>query len=218
VSEPRLQQRDTRERPAELQRLAESLLATSTKAALIVWCDEDQIVSYAEGVKWGPRVVMHGGTRIGPVAAANSLCHLYRDPIRIYGMVPDDAIFKTPGWDDYIIKTFEAMPRRIGVIAAAHNGGEYVNFPWVSREWIESVGWLYYPHNFHHCCDSILEILGECTNMVYAKPEEFSMHHELVTTFNREKFVADCYNFLAWAVGERRTLVKRIRERIAGAD
>lgn len=204
----------SRDRPKALKKCIESMLSTSTKAAFICYIDEDQIQEYAKLDLWGPRVAMHVGSRIGPVNAANTLCHLYRKPLRIYGMVPDDCWFETKGWDDFAIQTIDSFPNRIGLLSAAHNGGNYVNFPWVSREWIDTVGWLYYPHNFHHCCDSIIELLGDCTHLHEARPEDFSMHHELVTTLNRDKFAADCLNFLTWCIGERRDIVRKLRERM----
>jgi len=47
---------------------------------------------------------------------------------------------------------------------------------------------------------------------VYAKENEFSMRHDMAPSFNREKLEVDLYGFLHWCVGERRSLVQRIRE------
>src|SRR5262249_37332382 len=146
-----------------------------------------------------PRVRVIFGPRIGPVGVSNTIPHLYRDPRRIYGMIPDDSLFLSAQWDRYLIDAFEHMKGRIGVVSAAHSGGDYVNYPWVSREWIEVVGWYYYAPNFHHCGDSILEILGECTGtMVYAPAAKFFMHHDLLHEFNRDKMNDDAFNFLIW--------------------
>jgi hypothetical protein len=203
----------SRERVEDLRGVYASMIETSTEAVMLLYIDNDQEAAYAE-FKDLPRCHMLVGNRVGPVSSANTLCDRFRGSVRIYGMVPDDAQFLTRGWDRYLTETFEAMPGRVGVISAAHNGGSYVNFPWVSREWVETVGWYFYPHNFHHCCDTILEVLGEATRIEYARPDQFEMHHDLKHTMNRDQFDGDLMGCLNWLVGERRELVRRIRAAI----
>lgn len=201
----------SRNRPEALERMIQSVFDTSNQASVLVYIDADQESIYRPLLE-RPHVHAIYGTQIGPVHAANKLIDVHRGHCHIYGMVPDDSQFSTPGWDDYLIDRFGKFPKEIGVIAAAHNGGDYVNFPWVSRNWIETVGWYYYPKNFHHCCDSILEMLGEATEIEYASPQEFAMNHDLQHTFNRDKYAPDLEGFLNFCVGERREIVRRLRE------
>lgn len=226
----------SRDRPEACAEMVKSFLETSADpTAIAIWVDGDQRALYEEplnalGADWfaidrgklinerrrhgRPRVMGLVGERCGSVSAANQMVHYFRDPFTIYGMIPDDSKFLTGGWDAYL-RSHLSGPAP-AVVAAHHNGGDYVNFPWVNRAWVEAVGWYYYPKNFHHCCDTIVEILGECSQSItYASSHEFAMHHDHIPTLNREKLEKDLEGFLFWCVGERRDLVKKLRAAIA---
>jgi hypothetical protein len=221
----------TRDEPESLQKIYATMLKTSTDAKMVAFVDSDQRDLYRSGLAVpftlaretkpgtneltfenpGERLIVHIGARHGPVASCNTIVRVYG--FKAYGMVPDDCAFLTPGWDRFLMEEIQKFPKHIAIIAAAHNGGEYLNFGWVSRRWIDTVGWYFAPSQFHHCADSVLEILGECSNSIsYATHEQFAMHHELRHAFNRDRYLEDCQSFLVWCVGERRALVKRLRE------
>lgn len=226
----------SRERTADARECAQSFLDTAKDPAtsLCFYIDRDQERAYTDAfLDLAPvlhsvvngqvhhrertgRVILLVGNRIGPVSASNLVVHHYRDPFSIYGMLPDDSLFKTPGWDLYLKSKLDSpIPH---MVSAAHTGGDHVNFPWVNRPWVEAVGWYYYPHSFHHCGDTILELLGECANaMTYTTRDEMFMHHQLRHTFNRDKYKDDCENFLMWTVSDRRATVASVREKIAAA-
>jgi hypothetical protein len=200
----------TRDSPDRLQKCFESMTRTSTRSHMVAWVDNDQGHLYEH--LDDPRLTIMIGKRVGPVAAANRICQVYRGRIQAYGMIPDDSAFKTKAWDQWLLRTMSTFPNHIGVVSACQSGIDYVNFPWVTREWLhEAVGWLYYPPNFHHCCDTILELLGDATHIVYAREDEFAMWHELGHTFNRGKMAEDATNFLTWAVTDRRRMIEQIR-------
>ena len=199
----------TRDRPEEFMALAESFVKTSTRATLVAYVDEDQPDLYA--ATYPERVVIHVDRRLGPVHSVNRICDLYRGP-GIYGIAPDDSRFLIPGWDEYVLEEFEQMPGRLGVLSASHDQGDYVNLPYVSREWIELVGWFAYPEAYHFIWDTVLEMIGEATKIVYSDPARFKMHHGYLLAANKsEHYQKDATSFLIFCVNDRREIVKRIR-------
>jgi len=207
----------TRDRPGDFLRLARSFHDTSIHAHLMAYVDDDQSAAY-QALELPPRVRLHVGKRVGPIQAINWIVHSYRSGYRIYGVAPDDATFLTPGWDDWLRDTIDGLPGRLGIVAAAHDCGEYVNFACVSREWVEVCGWYAYPHAYHFIWDTVLEMLGEATRIVYAPASKFMMHHDQKPTINTEDhYTGDAHSFLMWCVGERRALVHKIREAIETA-
>lgn len=224
----------SRDRPRELVKAYESMLASSQEPHLVAYVDGDQRDLYLHhlqgyepslvGVRghliWerrtDSRLTIMLAEQIGSVNASNRICHFFREPFTIYGMIPDDSTFKTQDWDHYLIEKLDHnVPH---VVSAAHNHGGMVNFPWVNRAWIEAVGWYYYPTNYHHCCDTIVEMIGECCNAItYADEADFLMDHEHKPSMNAEKFPVDALGFLGWCIGERREVVKNVKKRIAEA-
>jgi hypothetical protein len=197
--------------------MCESFAATSTHAHLVAYIDEDQKDLYA-GLTLPERVRTHHGPHLGPIHAVNTLAHINREPYRIYGMVPDDARFLSSGWDDYALAAIDAMPGRIAVMSPAHSNGDYVNMPFVTREWIELVGWVAYPHAYHFIWDTILEILGDSTGaMIYAPAQCFLFHHHTRPAANMDEYQSDAHSFLLWCVTERRRIVEKVRAAILEA-
>jgi hypothetical protein len=200
--------------------MVRTMIKTSTRARALGYVDDDQRELYEAGLKIEfpqgvpPEILMTYGPRIGPVASCNAMVGKLPG-MRIYGMVPDDAEFRTKGWDEWLVGAIDSLPKRLGVVSAAHNYGSYVNFPWVSAEWINLLGWYFYPKNFHFCCDTILELLGEATRIIYAQPDEFLMFHQGQATINPEAYADATNTFLHWVVNERRQLLEKIRGAMA---
>lgn len=192
----------------------QSFVSTSTHANLIAYVDDDQESMY-RALTLPERCHLFVGRRVGPVEATNLLVHHHREPARIYGRISDDCLFLTPGWDDYVLRTIDGFPGRLGVLSIAWSNAEFVNFPWVSREWVETVGWYFFPRAFHHCCDTVLELLGDATRIVYSDPKDFEMAHAAVDYMNQEHLDADAKEFLHWCVTARRETVKKIRAAMA---
>lgn len=208
----------TRDRPQQFLELAESFEATSSENAVLVgYVDDDNAEEYRK-LPLPPRVQLYVDRRLGPVHSVNRICDLYRDKCRIYGVAPDDSRFLVKGWDVYVRQTIDSWPGRIGVLSASHNQGDFVNLPYVSREWIELCGWFAYPEAFHFIWDTVLEILGEATRIVYSDPEKFKVFHGYMIAANKaEHHDRDAVAFLMFCVNERRALVKKIREAMADA-
>ena len=216
----------SRNRPEDLERLIESFVQTSTVAHLVVRCDHDQKALY-DGIQLPDRVTIEYGPKIGPGGSIN--CSAYENmqmanernqltlrPYDAFCAAPDDAEFVTPGWDLYALESLQRFPGRIGVVSAAHNNGEFLNYPCVSKEWIQVLGWYAHPSIYHFCWDTMHELLGDATNIVYAPRDKWLMEHK-GRTQNMVHYGQDCQFFLTWCVTERAKDVGKLRRALAAA-
>jgi hypothetical protein len=185
------------------------MLSTSGSPTLLVRIDNDEEEMY----EWAtnlPRIEVVSGPRVGLVKSVNELVSLHPEPHTIYGLVPDDAVFVTTWWENYTKRIFNNLPNHLGVLSPSHNGGEFVNFPFISRELVNLLGWFLHPSMHHFCGDTILEIIGDSTAIKRATPGEFYIHHAHTPT-DMQHYHADLEKFLGWAVRERRADIERVR-------
>lgn len=202
-------------RPQEFLKCATSAVSLSTNAHVLAYVDHDQEGEY-RALELPERVKLHVGPRCGPTASVNALVQAFPD-YDIYGVCPDDCGFTTPEWDVYVERTIAGFPNRLGVLSPAHNFGPFVNFPFVSKRWIDTLGWFAFPKMYHFCWDTVLELLGEQTHMVFAGRDEMMMANQAIPAFNYDShFRADCEQFLWWAVLERNGQAKKLREAMGG--
>jgi hypothetical protein len=98
------------------------------------------------------------------------------------------------------------------VVSAYHAHGPWVNFPYVSRDWIERVGWYACPQTHHYCWDTVMELLGEATRIDYAKQHDFEIEHDAIQDGSQiPAFEMDCVQFLSWVITTRREIVQKLR-------
>lgn len=202
----------TRDRVQPAIEFARSVRETSTYATVLFYIDDDQREMYRPLVEAEPECVFHYGPRIGPVAADNLLVDAYRD-FKVYGTGDDDARFVTPSWDAYLLEQIAAFPNRIGVVSANHwVDPTFLNFGYVSREWIDAVGWLAYPPARHRIWDSVLQMLGEATNLVYAPRDKFRVEHRMDKPQDLMTFAHDCEAFLWFCVQYKNPIIDKLRQ------
>jgi len=203
----------TRDNPDLAKRAYQTMLDTSESADMLLCIDDDQAELYA-GLA-GRRMRKNFAPRTDIVGSLNKAVGAFPE-YTIYGQMTDDAVFLTPGWDKWVERVVAEFPARLGVVSPYHNGGKFVNFPYVSREWIQNVGWFACPETLHFCWDTVLELLGEATNIRYAEPYEFGLHH-YVDRNNKTVpvFLKDCLQFLGWTVNRRRDILDKLRAEIA---
>jgi hypothetical protein len=203
--------------------MIESFIATSSVAELVVRADEDQQSVY-DGLRVPARVSIEYGPRIGPAGSIQRSAYenmrlskerneMALRPYDAFCAAPDDAEFVTPGWDLYALEVLKSFPGRIGVVSAAHNQGAFLNYPCVSKEWINTLGWYAHPTIYHFCWDTMHELLGDATNIVYAPKDKWLMKHQGLPQ-NLERYGVDTSAFLMWCVTERPQAVARLRDAI----
>lgn len=206
----------TRDRPEAFTRLSISVHATARDADLFSYIDDDQRDLYRSsnsGVHGSGRD-FHG-PRIGPIAAANKLVEM-NPGYDAYGFLTDDCEVTTENWDQWLFAAIDQMPNRVGAVSPHLEGIPYLSFPFLTRAWIDAVGFFAYPRAYHFCWDTIVEILAEPTCLVKAPADRFSIRHPNHTSMNvKDHFERDSRSFLFWAIRERRELTQKIREAMA---
>lgn len=202
----------SRDRPDAAMNAYRSMLRTSSRTDMILCVDSDQEGMYSHLT--GERLLMSVQPRNSIVSALNSAASTFSGYVT-YGLMVDDAEYTVPGWDEWVERTVSSFPARLGVVSAHHNAGSFVNFPYVSRQWIDLVGWYACTETNRFCWDTVMEMLGEATRIEYAGPEVFHIEHELLRNDETVKiFVMDAVQFLGWCVNGRKDVVQRIRNAI----
>lgn len=159
----------SRGRPEALGRMVASVRATSD-ADVLVYVDDDWAEQYRDvkGVK------LTVGPRIGVVASANHLAKENPD-YDAYGLLTDDTDILTPRWDQWLEWVFDQYP--LAVACPHHNLGDVVDMPFVTKRWIEVVGWYACPVFYHWCWPAIHGLIGEMTGIVHAGKHDFALDH-----------------------------------------
>src|SRR6476646_5287604 len=93
------------------------------------------------------------GERLGPAAAINALVDEHPNH-STYGFFCDDCRVTIPGWDRFVLRELDKFPKRLGVVAGAHATAD-VDFPFVSREWLDVLGWYCQPGLYHWAYPSV---------------------------------------------------------------
>jgi hypothetical protein len=186
----------SRNRPGQLEEAIQSVMDTSTLADVLVYIDDDQQELYdsVEGLElWGhgERVFFHHGPRVDTVASLNELVRLHPE-YSAYGVMTDNSVMVDKGWDVFLQETLDLFPGRLGVISPWHNCGMHVDQPFVSREWVELVGWYACPDFKHYAWPLVTGIIGAQTGIYYSHKGEFSIQHDYVGGYWESVYVADC--------------------------
>ena len=198
----------TRDRPSEFLQAVKSVRVTSN-AHVLAYVDEDQADLYpVNGEVEGATI--HVGPRIGPVASANFLVR--ENPgYGAYGLITDDSRIVTHGWDQYVMGCFNDL-HRLAVVSPHHNHGNHVDMPFVSREWIDAVGWYACPDFFHYCWPIVTGLVGEMTAIVHCAKTDFSIDHDYDENANMSKREADNARFFDYVTLKMMGVVWPLRE------
>ena len=186
----------SRNRPGQLEEAIQSVRDTSTLADVLVYTDDDQQELYAEikadeRRKADGRTHFHHGPRVDTVASLNALVEM-RPEYSAYGVMTDNSVMTTPGWDKYLQETLNYFPGRLGVVSPCHNCGPYVDQPFVSTEWIELVGWYACPEFKHYAWPLVTGIIGGYTGICHCPEDSFRMFHNYVAGHWEAVYAEDC--------------------------
>lgn len=199
----------TRGNPEAAERAYSSMRQTSELADMIFCVDEDDAEPHRYLCQF-PHAWVSSEPRTTIVAALNAAVNRFSE-YEAYGLIVDDARFVTPGWDRWLMEQFR--PQSLGVVSAHHNVSGAVNFPYVHRDWVNLLGWYACPDTARFCWDTVLEMIGDATRIVYAPEDRFHIYHELLRNEQSiPAFAADSIQFLGWCVNARRLLIQKIRE------
>ena len=206
----------SRNRPGQLEEAIQSVRETSSLADVLVYIDDDQQELYAAVVadevrKTDGRTIFHQGPRIDTVASLNALVEWHPE-YAAYGVMTDNSVMCDKGWDTFLLETLDLFPHRLGVISPYHNCGLHVDQPFVSREWVELVGWYACPDFKHYAWPLVAGIIGGQTGIYYSHPGEFSIQHDYVGGYWESAYIADCralYTCIASTVIHKVDVIQR---------
>jgi len=214
----------SRGRRDRLDRMVASVLRTSTKADIAVWEDEDD--PQAEPRLSGDynQVV---GPRLGPCRSLNKLVAMFPD-YEAYGAATDDCTFETPGWDEWVLGQVKSFEGGVGAIAPhSDQSVPRMDFPWVTNRWVEAAGSFIPLGTYQAYWDVALQLVGEATQIRFAKPDEFRIWHESMEVSDRAGmdskeprtfmfYLYHLYNdaqiVCVWLAHERKLLVDKLTE------
>ena len=130
----------TRKRPLRLRQTIESALNTYLNKPEILCYISDDDDSYEKDI---PGATVVRGPRLVFSDLWNALLpHATGD---IYMLCADDVIFRTPAWDFEVEKAFSKVPDKI-LLAYCDDGGpngkRFASLPFVSRRWVDVVGYF----------------------------------------------------------------------------
>jgi hypothetical protein len=197
----------TRDRPKQFKRLVESVCDTAKNARVLAYVDEDQAELYGDVHP----ALLTVGDRVGPVAACNLMADRYRG-YDVYGMVTDDSVLTTPGWDEWCLDVVKQFPNRICCVSPNHNNGSHVDMPFVTRQWIDTTGWYACPAMWHYAWPTVTSLIGEMTAIVHAPPHKFRIEHDYVDGTYPERRAADNTAFYDYVSLRLPSIVEKVRE------
>jgi hypothetical protein len=200
----------SRNRPGQLEETIQSVRDTAEFADVLVYIDDDQRELYSSLVadevrKTDGRTIFHYGPRIDTVASLNALVEWHPD-YTAYGVMTDNSVMTSSGWDIYLQEVLDYFPGRLGVVSPGHNCGHYVDQPFVSREWVDVVGWYAYPKFIHYAWPLLTGVIGGQTGICHCPDNKFGISHDYIPGYWEDKYVADCktlYAALATTVFEK---------------
>jgi len=194
-------------------RAYESVVSTSRDAVFVGCIDDDEWDNYVGIADDRERFQIFAAPRRSVVHLLNAAVKDFSE-FDAYGLVVCDARIETPGWEKWLASAFSAMPGGIGVASACHNVSDWVNFPFVTKQWTDALGWFACPETHHYMWDTVLELLGEATSIRRATKDEFFIHHDHRPPSGPmlDKFCLDGVQFLNWCLTKRPAAAKKLRE------
>ena len=198
----------SRGRPVVLKRMIASALSTSS-ADVLIYLDSDDDETY--DLIDSPRVKVVVGPPIGRGRAINALCDKYRD-YRMYLLFSDDAVFVRQNWDLEVEEAMDSFGDDIGLVHLSMGIPEaWVNWPIVSRKWLDAVGWFNFPKLTHYCQDTVLQALAEAIGKIrYIEPLVVG-HEALWPEDGAKRISADAQQFLWFFAKDFGPTLKKLR-------
>jgi glycosyltransferase involved in cell wall biosynthesis len=216
----------TRNRPANLRRLHQSLEDTSRqRPEVVLYVDEDDQVSadMAEDLGWkyvqGPRICLSEmWNEAYKISTGDILMH-----------AGDDIIFRTKSWDYHVVKAFSKFPDRL-IFAHGddgHWGKRFGTHGFIHKNWVDVVGYFVPPYFSSDYNDTwlndvanrlgrrvYLPIMTEHMHFLFGKAELDETHRERLDRHKRDN-VGQLYDSL---LPKRLEDVEKLKSAIAAAE
>jgi hypothetical protein len=164
----------TRKRPEKLRRMIESVRATALHDVEILCYITNDDDSYKG--KFDARII-HGPRMLLSDLWNTLIPHAKGD---IFQQTADDVTYRTPQWDRYVEEAFAAEKDRILLCYGndcSPNGEKFATLPFVSREWVDTVGYFTGPGFAVDYSDTWPNDVSEMIGRKKYLPLIFDHHH-----------------------------------------
>ena len=167
----------TRGRPDGFKEMVKSARRTASRndqLAIVARIDKDD--PHRKGYTKELGYTVTQGKRVNLPEAWNEIVRNHRFDILM--MCADDIRFRTTGWDDEVRAAFERWPDRIGHAYGddGFHGEKLATHSFVSREWVDAVGY-YLPNILRgDYVDTFLHVLAQNLGRIQYMPRVFIEH------------------------------------------
>jgi glycosyltransferase involved in cell wall biosynthesis len=163
----------TRNRPELLERFVSSVFNTASKEENIkfyLYVDDDDLLTPSAILKlqsrYKDKIFVLTGPRILMSKTANELLPSIKEDIFFCG--GDDLILRTKNWDQMVIKKFDEIEDKIGLVFGDDlNQKDLATHPILHRRWVECLGYLTPPYFSSDYADTWLTELADGLNRKY---------------------------------------------------
>lgn len=167
----------SRSRPDNIKLLVESFIETSAQSDLVIGLDDDDYQHY-EVLDCPPgfHIIYNVDVRIRMGPTLNRIALDYATRYRYLGFMGDDHRPRTPGWDQRIIETLEAMGTGIVYGDDLYRGGELATAVFMTSNIVETLGYMVPPGLIHLYIDNAWMALGTGAGVLRYLPEVVVEH------------------------------------------
>lgn len=147
----------TRNRTVRLYTTVESIRSTA-KGDVQIWCYVDADDTESASICVDLNVNFTVEPRICMSEMWSRLAELSTGDILM--LCSDDVVFKTEGWDSMVEQAYAEYPDKILLVFGddgCENGKTFSTLPFVSRRWVDTVGYFTPPGYSGDCADSHLD-------------------------------------------------------------
>jgi hypothetical protein len=170
----------TRGRPHGVRRLLDSLVATASGADWRLWLyvddDDPARAEYGELLDSGVLLTIVFGSRLVLSDYWNVLARIARGDIM--GMVGDDTVFRSQGWDALLERTFAEYPDGIAFVYGKDGFRDELHGSqgFVTRKWVDTLGKFTTPDFSHDYCDTWMNDIAEAVGRRRYLPDLHTAH------------------------------------------
>lgn len=172
----------TRGRPSNMARLVSSIQNTAKGDLEVVWYfDEDDKASIHKAdelISKHIRFTSVVGERIVLSQMWNRCFEAAQSEVNIFMHCGDDLIFRSRGWDERVVETFEQFPDHIAFVHGEDGiqGAGIGTHGFIHRKWVETVGYFVPPYFSSDYNDTWLTDLANRVERHIFLPDVYTEH------------------------------------------
>ncbi len=209
----------SRSRPDKLARFLDGYTATGATAPVRLRLDADDVDldAYHEIILPPSWLKVVRPRLPGGANAAHAEMFEQSPELDWYGLLADDVVPRTPGWDKALIDA--AGKDRLAFADDGFQHGNLATHPVIGGDMIRAIGWLCCPAVGHNYADTCLHLIAQKSGREVYLPDVVVEHmHPLAgkgqqdaTYRYAQDFVADTAKFYKWRGMSLRPIVEKLK-------